>query len=624
VTDHFGIIPVTFRKIYMDRIPEARTVSPAEVRVELERILDSGSFRNGTRLSRLLRYVVESSLDGLGETLKEYTLGAEVFERGKSFDPRLDGIVRSTVRNIRFKLDEYYKTEGSGDPVFIELPKGGYVPSFRYRQPVTAASSSPKAGRQLPLSWRTLAAAGLLSVVGAGVTAGYLSRGRAGPSPDSLVVLPFDNLGNASGQPMADSLTEDLTDAFVRTPGLRVIARTSAVTAHGRSGDIRSIGQDLKVAAVLRGSVESFPDKVRINVQLAGTADGRPLWSGSYETAHRDIAVAERNIVRAAGATLRLPIPESAVPHETTSVEAHDLYIQGRYLWYKRDWESVRQSIASFQAALEKDANYALAYIGLADAYSVLAGSNGMPSGTALPLAKEAASRAVALSPDSAAAHASLGLIKNTEWDWKAAERELRRALELNPGYAPTYQRLAFNDTVHGRFAEAEGLLREAQTLDPQNWMITYNLAENAYYARRNDEAIAYAGKLLDTSPALAKELFARAYYQKGMIAEARAAIGREDFQAVRLYNVSFMADRKAGAQRFLQVSSDFPQDVLLFLRACVAARLGLKDESIAWLEKAYARHDPDLCSLRIDPDMDPLRTDPRYRDLLSKVGLTD
>ena len=608
----------------MDRISDARTVSPDEVRVELERILDSASFRAGTRMSRVLRYVVESSLNGLGETLKEYTLGAEVFERGKSFDPRVDGIVRSTVRHVRFKLDEYYKTEGGADPVFIELPKGGYVPAFRYRQPLTAAAPPPKAKRQLPLSWRTLAGAGLLAVVGTVMTAGYLSHGRATPSPNSLVVLPFDTLGSASGQSIANSLTEDLTDAFVGTPGLRVIARTSAVAAHGRSGDIGSIGRDLEVAAVLRGSVESFPDKVRINVQLAGTADGRPFWSGSYETARRDIAVAERNIVRAAASTLRLPIPGSAVPHETSSVEAHDLYIQGRYLWYKRDPDSVRHSIASFQAALEKDSNYTLAYIGLADAYSVLAGNNGMPSGNALPRAEEAASRAVALSPDSAAAHASLGLIKNTEWDWKGAERELRRALELNPGYAPTYQRLAFNDTVHGRFAEAEGLLREAQTLDPQNWMITYNLAENAYYARRNDDAIAYAGKLLDTSPAAAKELLARAYYQKGMVAEARAAIGGENLEVVRLYNASFMADRKAGMQRFLQMSEDYPQDTLLFFRACVAARLGLKDESFAWLARAYARHDPDLCSLRIDPDMDALRSDPRYRDLLNKVGLAD
>lgn len=462
------------------------TISDAEAREQLERILASDCMRKGARLSRLLRYVVESTLDGSADSLKESVLGTEVFERS-SFDPRSDTLVRSTARHLRFKLDEYYKTEGAHDPVLIELPKGSYVPVFRRRETPSA-----------PVSRRSRA----------------------------------------------------------------VLAITLALALGGGA------------AIVLIG----HPHATR--TVLADTADP----------------------------------------------EAHDLYIQARYLWSRRDPEDVRRSIPLFERALRRDPRYALAWAGLADTWGTLA-DNGMVSpAEALPKAEAAAGRAVALAPQSAAVHASLGLLRSSKWDWPGAERELRLALRLDPEYGPTYARLARDATIHGRFAEAEGLLRHAQTADPLNWMLTYSLGENAYYARRYDESIAQASKIRTAMPFNACNLLERCWFHKGMLDQARAAAECE-FEnrpgpAANLIRATLIQPRTAAAS-LVRTFLERPLDGLdPFYAASTAARVGETDLALDWLERAWKLHDPDLASIGIEPDLDGLRGQPRFRALLKKIGL--
>lgn len=593
----------------------------SEVRAELDRVLGSACFRNGARLSRLLRHLVESSLEGRADHLKEYTLGTEVFDR-PSFDPRVDTVVRSTARHLRFKLDEYYKTEGQGDPLLIELPKGSYVPVFHPR----LVTPSAHIDHERPLSWGALSLV-ILLIIAAVIGTGLLIRARITPVADSMAVLPFENRTRiVADQYLVDGLTEELTDAFVRIPGLRVVARASATAARGRGDDLHKIGADLHVSAILTGSVERSNSLVRIHARLASARDSSLLWSETFETTSRDIAPVEALIVDAASRRLHLASAEKPGKPDTSSAEAHDDYIQGRYLWSKRNADDVRQSVAFFERALSKDPSYALAYTGLADAYGVMAANEFMPSGEALSKAEEAAAHALALDPESTEAHASLGLIKNAEWDWKGAERELRYALKLNPGYAATYQRLALNDTVHGRFDEAETLLRQAQNLDPLNWMLTYNLGENAYYAKRYDEAIEQANKLLNSVPGAAYNLLERAYSQENRLSEARAALeaeykGKEGID-LDLCRATAMSDPARAVRTFRMLLRRRDYESRPFFVAWQAARLHQTDLAVEWLEKAFAVRDPDLASIRVEPALDSLHGDPRYVELVKKVGL--
>lgn len=633
-------------------------VPAVEVREQLDRMLGSPAFCNSPRLSKLLRYLVESGLDGRADSLKEYLLGADVFERGPSFDPRVDGIVRGTARNLRFKLDEYYRTEGAGDRVVIDLPKGAYLPSFRYRSPdhfhrngsphngspqngvdpappaetahaaaTGIAAAAPSLG-PVRSRRRLLAAASLLGVFAVLAAAGYWIPPRQAALPPSVVVLPFENrTGRADAQYIADGITDELTDTLVRIPGLRVIARMSARAAGSRGDDLRSIRTELGVEAALAGSLESSGERIRVSARLASTRDSSLLWSETFEIEGRDLAPLERRIVEAAARNLKVPPPPRLPGIDTGSAEARDLYTQGRYLWYQRDTVSLRRSIAFFQQALRKDPGYALAYVGLADTYAVLGANSQMPAAEALPQAEAAAARALALSPDSAAAHAALGLIRNAAWDWEGATRELRRALQINRDYAPTYQRLALQETVHGRFQEAENLLRQAQTLDPLSWMIGYNLAENAFYARHYDAALTYAGRIRQASPAGAANIDFRTYVKRGMAAEAQAALlsltnlpGQPSFLA-ELYRAQLMGP--AGARHLREIlAAPHERVTTYYFIATTAAILAEKDLAFEWLEKAYAEHDPDLMSLGVDPLLDPIRGDPRYRALLAKIGL--
>ena len=570
----------------MECASPSATVPASEVREQLSRILSSASFRKGARLSSLLRYLVEAFLEGSVERLKESVIGTEVFER-PSFDPRLDTVVRSTARNLRFKLDEYYRTDGTNDGIVIGLPKGTYVPVFRPRR-VPAPIAAGRPGHR----WAVLALLLVAVAIGAAGTCLFVGS-HTRPAIDSLAVLPFENkTGSTANQYWIDGLADGLTTTFVRIPGLRVISQNSATTARTHSGDVRKIGSELNAVAVLSGAVERAGNAIRVAARLERSADGGLLWSGTFQTQERDSASLERLIVQAAAHSAGLSVPDAVVKVDTPNTEAHDLYIQGRYLWSRRDPANVQKSVIFFNRALEKDPNYALAFAGLADAYGVMAANGIMPYGDALSKAEASAARALALDPQSAEAHASLGLIQNAEWDWKGAELELRAALKLNPTYATTYQRLALSATVHARF----------------------------------DEAIAQANKIRSVMPGAACNLLQRAYFMTGMMAEARQAAeceyqGNEGFSA-DLTRATLVEDHAVARSRFRGLTTKTPAGVGPFLVAWTAARLDLSSLALEWLDKAYAVRDPDLASLRVEPALDALRNEPHYKELVKKVGL--
>jgi TolB-like protein/Tfp pilus assembly protein PilF len=623
-------------------------VSAASVRGQMQRILASNPFRSARRLSRFLSFVVESKLANEEGRIKEYLIGVEVCGRPEAYDPKDDPIVRVEAGRLRKKLDEYYGGPGASDSVIIELPKGGYVPAFHSRPPRPEAeaakskSAEAKPDELLKSGERASArgsrafyvgAAALVFAAAAALAFAYYVRLREPRAdvPTSIAVLPFLDLStDPAAQYRNDGFAEELTTGLAQLTGLRVVAATSAFQFRNKSGDVRTIGQSLNAQALLEGSISQSGSNLRINAQLVNTRNGYHLWSKVYELPAVDMLSAEQDIVQETARALRVPMSGkmNAIKRDTGNPEAHDLYLQGRYLWSKRDLADMQRSAQLFERAVADDPNYALAYVGVADAYTVMAVNLQMSPAVAIPRAKAALQRALELDPNLAQAHATLGLLKSQcEWNWHGGEAEFRRAIELQPNYAEAHHWAGLNYTMMGQFGAAEAELRQAQVLDPLSLMITEGLAENFYYSRRYDDVIATVLKMPD--PGRAWIVLARAYTATGRYQDALKTIptpGDVSDPTPWMFRADVLAvsGDRAGALKILQELERNPRSSSAELGYLAPADLGFayamageKEQAVANFERAVRQHDPDLARMKIDPATDRLRSDPSYRDLL-------
>jgi len=300
--------------------PHAPTEAPIPleaIRAQLEKILATALFAGSERLSRFLRFTVEQALQGRADQLKEYVLGVEVFDRKKSFDPRLESIVRTEAGRLRAKLKEYYETLGRNDPVRIDCGKGSYAPVFEWRK-----HTAFPLRRWLLRHWKTAAAVTsvlLLEALTHGRASLFwrnLSRGDPGrPLPSSIVVLPFADLSPQKDQEyFSDGLTDELTSRLSQVEGLRVVARTSSFQFKGKSQDIRKIGKELNVEGVLEGSVRKTANRARITARLGDVADGFHVWSQSYEREMKDVLEVQAEIAQAIVDSLKIKLIGAAKP----------------------------------------------------------------------------------------------------------------------------------------------------------------------------------------------------------------------------------------------------------------------------------------------------------------------
>ena len=327
-------------------VPQGREDIFAETEVgkELEKILSSDGFRDAEGLKRFLRYTVEHTLQGEGGQLKEYRLGVEVFDRESSFDPRLDPVVRMAARRLRSKLKDYYETEGAQDPIWIAVPKGSYAAAFsrgaskqRSTSVVVEPSQPTKYGRLAGIALVLLFATVISTVV-------YWIRARqsqaAAPTQNpSLAVLPLLNLtGNPDSEYLCDGVTDELTSALSKLPGVRVVARTSAFKFKNKPEDVRSIGEQLNVSSVLEGSLQKSGERLRITVQLIRASDGYHIWSQTYDRNSKDAFAVEDEITQTIAGTLRVRLVQAGQQVEgprRVDAEAHELNLRGRY-WLNR------------------------------------------------------------------------------------------------------------------------------------------------------------------------------------------------------------------------------------------------------------------------------------------------
>src|SRR5579872_2131910 len=341
----------------------------------------------------------------------------------------------------------------------------------------------------------------------------------AGPNLSSIVVLPFLDLSPQKDQEyFSDGLTEEIIDALSRVPNLRVVARTSAFSFKGTSNDVRQIGRQLNVDSVLEGSVRTAGDQLRITAQLNRVSDGTHLWSRTYDRQLRDVFAVQREISQAIASQLRA----GNVPQRrgTTDLAAYDLYQEGLYFFNQHEIpESYWKAIDRYQRAIQRDPKFALAYAGMADAYAYLAENFAVWPKDVMPKARDAAQKALALDDSLAESHTSVGIVKlDYDWDPDGAQRELRRALDLNPGSGWVHHWYAHSLEAQGKLDDAMKEMRAALDLDPLSVVIYWDIGDELLMAKRYDEALTLLAKANDLFPNFPIILFeqAEAYYAKG------------------------------------------------------------------------------------------------------------
>jgi serine/threonine-protein kinase len=385
---------------------------------------------------------------------------------------------------------------------------------------------------------------------------------------------------------------------------------------------------ELGVAAILDGTIQTWGDKIRISARLLRTTDGKQLWAGQFDEKLADIFTVQDSISEKVAGALQIPIANKGKKHSTDSVEAYQLYMNGRFHVLKLTPPEIQKCIVYFQQAIEIDSNYALAYAGLADAYRTIAFVGGMPEFRLK--AKAAAQKAVEIDDSLAEGHAILGAILFWhDWDWRAAENQLKRGLELNPNSADTrfaYAHLLSNLGRHtGALAEA----KRARELDPLNLRIVGLEALFLTHAGRTDEALAISQKVLEMDPNFwgGYNGTAAVYIEKGMFTEAVDAakrakdLSRGNSMATALGGYAMAkSGKQAGARAAIEELSK-SHYIQPYTIALVYNGLDERDKSLEWLERGFQERDPGMTFLKVDSKWNNLRDDPRFIDLLNRMN---
>jgi len=471
----------------------------------------------------------------------------------------------------------------------------------------------------------------------------YLHASSTEVAIESIAVIPFENQNKDAGSEwISDGLTESIINNLTQLPNLRVIARSSVFRYKGRETDPLAVGKELGVRAVLTGRLMKRGETMLISTELIDVRDNKQLWGEQYERQLADMLSVQREIAREITNNLRPRLSgaeQSRMDKQyTANPEAFQLYLKGRFYWNKRTPADFRKAIPFFQQAIEKDPNYALAYSGLADTFALLTTYSAEGPKEFMPKAKEAALKALALDDKLAEAHASLGfIVEHYDYDFATAEREFRRALELNPNYPTAHLWWAVHLSHLKRFDEAIPEVRRALELDPLSTIINLSYADILVDARRFDEGIEQYQKTIELDPNFwnAYVFLGRAYEGKGMYDQALDAYAKYSaFHMVPAESLNEVKEiyRKSGWKAYLQVVLDRLvtqfQRVALFQKSYVVAafyaRLGQNDEAIKWLEKAYEERDPSMPWLGVSFEFDSIRSDPRFRELVRRLGLPE
>jgi TolB-like protein/Tfp pilus assembly protein PilF len=612
--------------------------SSDEVAAQLSRILATDGFRRSPSLGRFLTYLVDRALAGEHLSIKEYRLGLDVFDRGEDFDPRDDTIVRVQARNLRARLDGYYKNPAAIDTIRFVLPKGAYALRFESIEKPAVVFTEPAA--QARSGWRVwLTGASLIGISVVGVFAARhfsASTQASAPGIISLVVTPFSSLSaDRDNQYFAGGLTEEVTDALANLAGLRVVARTFSVKWKDQELNFANL-RELEIDDVVEGSVRKEGSKVRISVRLINLANGSQLWSHEYDREVRDSITTEQEIASAVAATLKLKFAPaaSAKAINPPNSDAYELYLKGRYSWQQVDAAGADRGIAYLQRSLSLDPSFAPAYVALAGCYATQVVYYRIPAVEGYAKDREMALSALELDGTVAEAHTMLaGVYAWNDWNWERSELEFHAGVQLGPQSVIAHQYYASFLGALGRRSEAETLMHEAIHLDPLDSLLQWGEAQLMLWrgdVRKSEEVLMRVMKR-DPEFGLTAKLLAEVEWTLGKDQEAeqvlRAHLAKHPSDPIPLGELGYTLGKTGRSQEARDIlrqlddktrQSIVPRQALAF----VYQGLGDSDKAIDELWKASDARTLRVPWLRVEPVYAPLRRNPRWPDLLRHVNL--
>jgi serine/threonine protein kinase/tetratricopeptide (TPR) repeat protein len=454
----------------------------------------------------------------------------------------------------------------------------------------------------------------------------------------SIAVLPFSNLSPEKEQEyFCDGLSEEIINALSHVRELRVVARTSAFAFKGKEVDVREVGEKLNVDAVLEGSVRKAGDRLRITAQLINVADGYHLWSERFDRGMKDIFDIQDEVTLEIIGKLKIELlgkeKEQIVRHSTDNMDAYKFYLEGLYYWNKRTGKDLRKAAELFSQAIDKDPNYAMAYVGLADSYNLLPIYGDARPLDAFPRAKAAATKALEINETLAEAHNSLAYVyERYDWNWKNAEAEFKRALELNPNYATGHFWYGELFMYLGRSEESIREMKRALELDPVSLIINTILSQAYLWAQQPDQALAQLHETLELDPnfPLTHHFLGNAYLAKHQFSEAimelkkaRELSGDAVMEVGTLgvaYGRAGKIEEARGILEELKARSQ-KQYISSYWIGCVFGAIGDVDKLFELWSKAYEERTEWLIFIKSDPSLVPYRSDPRHKALLRKMG---
>jgi len=456
----------------------------------------------------------------------------------------------------------------------------------------------------------------------------------------SVAVLPLLNASHdPSAEYLSDGITESIINSLSQLPALRVLARGTVFRYKGLDVDPLAVGREMNVRAVLTGRLFQLGDSFVIRTELVNTDNGCQLWGDQYNRKTSDILSVQEEISRRIFEKLRVKLSgaeeERLTKRHTTSTEAYQTYLMGRYHWNKRTQEGIERGIEYFKQAIALDPNYALAYAGLADSYALLGAVEyaALSPSEAMQQAREATLEALEIDDTLAEAHASLAYVRIFDWNWPEAEKEYRRSIELNPSYATAHHWYAHYLTAMRRQTEAIIEIKRARELDPLSLPVNSGMGWHYYLTRQYDEAICEYRKTLelDENFYMAHFLLGMAYEQVSMFDEALVAYRR----AIALSGGSPAMLAAPGHAHAMLGQRDEARRVLAQLHALSAqqffspyhiavihAALGETDQAFDWLSRACDVRSEALIWLAVDPMLDGLRSDSRFAHIMTRIGL--
>lgn len=616
--------------------------------------LDGNSYevrRSGRplKLERIPTEILLFLVEQPGQLVSREDIAAHVW--GKDVFLDTDNSINCAIRKIRQVLNDDPER-----PRFIQTVTGR---GYRLIAPVQREAEAPAPPTPqvevesvpLPLStasksyrWPILVGLAVLiaAILGTWRLVSITAHPRAAGGRVMLAVLPFQNLtGDAAQDYFSDGMTEELIAELGRLnpTHLGVIARTSVMLYKQTPKSLDQVGRELGVQYVLEGSVRRDTSRVRITAQLIQVKDQTPLWTRQYDRELKDLLLVQSEIARGISDGIQTALGNHQPPAPVTrpslspeEYEGHDLYLQGRYFWNKRNYDGFQQAISYFQQAIVKDPNYAPAYAGLADTHALMSTWGVVPQQEFMPKARTAALKALEIDETSAEAHTSLGLIAEAyDYDWPRAEREFRRAIELNPDYATAHQWYAEYLSWQGRTDEALAEAERARQLDPLSLIIAVDQGWIYYFGRQYDRAIAESRTVVAMDPTFgsAQNLMFSALVQEGRFSEAlaleEARVERDSpwYWADQAYLYTHWGRTAEAHHAQAKMEKLLPKAANHTWALVLAYTDSQNDKVIRVLEEAFAKHSYNFAGIKVDPRLDSLRKDPRFQDLLRRLGLT-